>query len=152
MTAVAHRVQFHQASCRGCRRTFLIPALGDQSFGQFIFHGVNGSAFGFLSALEEPVWNDIEARLRGAGLFTTPDSRRQIEHLQRVVAASADPIGGQTLLLYPICPGCRSRSIDYGDSDPLEIREVPGVTFRQYQLLSEDRKTESLQKLWTQCA
>jgi hypothetical protein len=148
VTATSHRVQFYEASCHHCRRTFSIPLLGDQTYGQFIFHGEKGSVFGYLSASEEPAWEDITERLERAGLLTTPRSRPDIEHLQRVIAASADPINGETLLLYPICPGCRSRSVEYGDSRPSDTREIPGVTFRDYHALSEQNRTESLRQLW----
>ena len=152
MTATSHRVQFYEASCRHCRRTFPVPLLRDQSYGQFIFHGEEGSAFGYLSAFEEPAWKDITERLERARLFTTSRSRADIDHFQRVIAASADPINGQTLLLYPICPGCRSQSVEYGDSKPLDIREIPGVTFRGYHALSDQNRTERLRQLWEECA
>ena len=129
-----------------------MPLLGDQSYGEFIFHGEKGSAFGYLSTIEEPVWTDITARLQQADLFLSDKSRADIEHLQRVIAAAADPIDGQRLLLYPICPGCRSRSVEYGDSQPLGIREVPGVTFVAYHALSDENRTERLRQLWEECA
>lgn len=150
MTATSHRIQFYEASCRHCRRTFSMPLLGDQSYGQFIFHGEKGSVFGYLSSFEEPAWADITGRLQRAGLFTK--SRADIEHLQRVIAASADPIDGQTLLLCPICPGCRSRSVEYGDSQPLDRREIPGVTSGAYHALSDQNRTERLRQLWEECA
>src|SRR5438874_1555813 len=128
MTVTSHRVQFYEASCPHCRRTFSIPLLGNQSYGQFIFHGEKGDAFGFLSAFEEPAWEDIERRLRRAGMYTTSHSRTNIDRFQRVVAASADPICEQTLMLLPVCPGCSSQSVEYWDSKPLDIREVPGVS------------------------
>ena len=152
MTATANRVQFYEASCHDCRLTFSIPLLGDQSYGDFIFHGEKGSAFGLLLVAEEPAWKDIEDRLLRAGLFTTHRTHAEIEHFQRVVAASADPINGQTLLLYPICPGCRSRAIEYGDSKALDIREIPGVTFRGYHALSDQNRTERLRQQWEECA
>ena len=151
MTATSHRVQFYEASCRHCRRTFSIPLPGDQSYGQFIFHGEKGGAFGLLSAFEEPAWEDIEMRLRRAGMYTT-HSRADIDRFQRVVAASADPISGQTLVLLPVCAGCRSQPVEYGDSMPLDIREIPGVTFRGYQLLSDQNRTERIRQLWEICA
>jgi hypothetical protein len=129
-----------------------MPLLGDQSYGQFIFHGEKGTVFGYLSSFEEPAWADITGRLQRAGLFTTDKSRADIEHLQRVIAASADPINGQTLLLYPICPGCRSRSVEYGDSHPLDVREVPGVAFGGYHALSDQNRRERLRQLWEECA
>lgn len=152
MTATSHRVQFYEASCRHCRRTFSIPLLGDQGYGQFIFHGEKGKVFGYLSSLEEPAWEDITARLGRAGLSTTSTSRADIEHLQRVIAASADPINEQRLVLIPVCPGCRSQSVDYGDSKPLDIRQIPSVTFSGYETLSDMTRTESLRQLWEQCA
>jgi len=152
MTATSHRIQFYEASCRHCRRTFPIPLLGDQSYGEFIFHGEKGSVFGYLSAFEEPAWEDITSRLERAGLFTTPRSSANIDHFQRVIAACSDPISGQTLRLYPICPGCRSRSVEYGDSRPLDIREIPGVTFRDYHALSDQDRAGRLRLLWEECA
>lgn len=152
MTTTAHRVQFYEASCRHCRRTFSVPLLGEQSYGQFIFYGEKGTAFGLLVAAEQSAWADVEERLRQAGLFTASGPRSQIEHFQRVVAASADPIHGQTLLLYPICPECRSRSLEYGAAKPLDIREIPEVTFGAYQLLSDHNKMERLRQFWEKCA
>ena len=152
MTATAHRVQFYEASCRHCRRTFPGPLLGDQSYGQFIFHGEKGNAFGYLSSFEEPAWGDITERLGRAGLFTGSRSRTDIDRFQRVIAASADPITGQKLVLLPVCPGCHSQSVEYGDSKPLNVREVPGVTFRDYHALSDQSRTERLRQLWEECA
>ena len=152
MTATAHRVQFYEASCHHCRRTFSIPLLGDQSYGQFIFHGENGSIFGYLSSFEEPAWEDITARLGQAGFVKTSTSPADIGHLQRVIAASADPIGGQRLVLLPVCPGCRSQSVEYGDSKPLDIRQIPSVTFTAYNILLDIDRMQSLRRLWEQCA
>jgi hypothetical protein len=151
MTATAHSVQFHEASCRHCRRSFAIPLLGDQNHGQFIFYGEKGSVFGYLSSLEDPAWVEITERLGRAGLFTSSRSRTDIDHFQRVVAACADPISGQKLVLLPVCPGCRSRSVEYGASKPLDVREVPGVTFCSYQNLSDQSRMEALRRLWEEC-
>jgi len=152
MTAITHRVQFYEASCRHCRRTFSIPLLGDQSYGQLIFHGEKGNVYGYLSSFEEPTWEDITGRLGRAGLFTSSKSRVDIEHLQRVIAASADPISGQGLVLLPVCPGCRSQSVEYGDSKPLDIRQIPGVTFSAYQMHPDVNRTDMLRQLWEECA
>src|SRR5436190_9484677 len=133
MTVTTHRVQFYEALCRDCRRTFSSPLLGDQSYGQFIFHGEKGTAFGYLSSFDQPTWEDITGRLRRAGLFTSSKGQADIEHFQRVIAASADPISGQRLVLLPVCPGCRSQSIEYADSKPLDIRQIPSVTFSGYE-------------------
>jgi hypothetical protein len=129
-----------------------MPLLGDQSYGQFIFHGEKGGAFGFLLALEAPAWEDIESRLRRAGVYPSSHTRSDIDRFQRVVAASADLISAQPLVLLPVCPGCRSRSVEYGDSKPLDVREIPGVTFRGYQALSDQKRTERLRQLWEECA
>src|SRR3954468_17629194 len=147
MTASAHRVQFYETSCRDCRRTFPIPLLGDQSHGQFIFHGEKGGVFGFLFAIEEQAWKDMDERLGRAGLFLSPPAGPDIEHFQRVLAACADPINGQKLLVYPICSGCGSRAIDSWDSKPLNVGEIPSVSFRDYQLLSDHKKMERLREL-----
>ena len=108
--------------------------------------------FGYLSSFEEPAWEDITERLRRAELFTSSKSRTDIDRFQRVIAASADPITGQKLVLLPVCPGCHSRSVEYGDSKPLDVREVPGVTFGGYQSLSDQSRMEALRRLWEECA
>jgi hypothetical protein len=117
-------------------RSFSKPYLGDQSYGLFIFYGEKGGVFGYLSAFDEPAWEDITKRLKQAGLFTTSKRRDDIECFQRVIAASADTISGQSLVLLSICPSCHSDSIFYGDTNPLGIYEIPSVTFHDYQLLS----------------
>jgi len=127
-----------------------MPLLGDQSYGQFVFFGEKGGAFGYLSAIEEPACEDIDKRLKRAGLFTTSRNRSEIERFQRVIAALADSIGGQSLIPSPVCPSCRSSSIAHGDATPLEIREIPSVTFHDYQALSDKTKTERLCELWRQ--
>lgn len=152
MSSTTHRVQFYEASCRQCRRTFSVPLPGDQSYGQFIFHGKKGGVFGYLSSFEEPAWEDITGRLGRAGLVATSASRADIERLQRVIAASADPIGGQRLVLLPVCPGCHSQSVEYWDSKPLDIHQIPGVTFSGYQMLSDGERTENLRRLWGESA
>ena len=151
MTAITHRVQFFAALCRHCRRGFSIPLLGDQSYGPFVFHGERGGVFGYLSAFDEPTWEDISERLGRAGLFTASRSPADIDRFQQVVAASADLISGQKLVLLPVCPACRSQSVEYDDSKPLEIREIPGVTFGGYQRLSDESRIEGLRQLWKEC-
>ena len=148
MGPALHRVQFFQAECLHCRWTFSMPLLGDQSYGQFIFHGDKGDVFAYLPAFEEPAWDDITKRLKGAGLFADSRSRTEIERFQRVIAASADPIRGQMLELFPSCPRCHSDSVSYGDSKPLGIQEIPSVTFQGYQMLSDEKKTAKLCELW----
>jgi len=125
-----------------------MPLLGDQSYGQFVFFGERGGAFGYLSAFEEPAWEDITKRLERAGLFTAFKSRADIDRFQRVIAASADTIAGQSLVLLPVCPACHSTFIAYGDATPLRICEIHSVTFHDYQLLSDEQKTERLCELW----
>ena len=127
-----------------------MPLLGDQSYGQFILFGERGGAFGYLSAFDEPAWDDITKRLERARLFTTSERRADVDRLQRVIAASADAISGQSLGLLPVCPSCHSDSVAYGDSKPLGIRELPSVTFHGYQLLSDEQKTDRLCELWRQ--
>ncbi len=148
MTATWYKVQFHEASCQHCRRAFPLPLLGDQSYGQFILHGDRGGVFGFLSAFEEPAWENISEKLRRVQPFTPSPTRTGIGHLQHAVAALADTINGQALVLFPVCPSCHSESIAYGDSRPLDVREIPSVTFHDYGLLSEDQKTEKVRELW----
>ena len=141
MTAKTYRVQFYEASCLHCKRTFSVPLLGDQSYGQFIFHGERGGVFGYLFAFDEPAWEDITDRLRQTRLYITSQNRADSDRFQRVIAASADPVSGQSLALRPVCPSCHSDNILYGDSKPLEIREIPYVTFNAYQRLSDEQKT-----------
>jgi len=152
MTSASHLVQFFEASCHACGHRFSMPLLGDFSYGQFILHGERQSVFGFLSAHDKPAWEDIDARLLRAGLFSASAIRPDIDRFQRVVAASADAIGGQRLVPFPVCPSCGSRSVAYGDSRPQGIRDVPRVTFGEYQLLSDEMRSHKLAELWRQFA
>ncbi len=153
MTDTSQQVQFFQASCQACRRKFSMPLLSDFSYGEFIFHGERGGVYGFLLALEEPAWEDIETRLQRVGVLAvspTQKNTKDIDRFHRVIAACSDAIGGQALVPFPVCPSCQSHSIAYGDSTPLGIRDIPRVTFGAYQLLSEAMKTERVGELWRQ--
>lgn len=150
-TPKSYRAQFFQASCRECRRTFSIPSFEDQLMaqirGQLILYGRQGSTFGYLAAFEEPAWQDIIDKLRQMGLlrkFPSPNDDRRRE----VIAVSADAIDGQPLTISPICPSCYSESVDYDDSKPLDVREIPCVTFQDYQSIPEEQKAERLYQLW----
>ena len=134
-----------------------MPALGDFSYGEFILHGARSCVFGFLCAHEEPAWEDIQTRLQRAGLLPTSPHRTDIDRFHRVVAAAADTKGEQRLVPFPVCPSCGSRSTAYGDSRPhdigdfkhQDIREIPSVTFGEYQLLSDQQRTDRLRELWS---
>jgi hypothetical protein len=152
MTTTTHSVQFFEASCRACHGSFAMPLLGDFSYGQFVFHGERGSAFGYLQALEAGAWEDITARLRREALFPSSPTSEQIGHFHRVVAASADAISGQRLFSYPVCPSCQSYAVSYGDSTPTVIREIPAVTFEEYLALPDVARTQRLLQLWKECA
>jgi hypothetical protein len=158
MTTASQQVQFVEASCQACRRKFSMPVLSDFSYGEFILHGERNCVFGFLCAHNEPAWEDIETRLKQAGLLAASPTRTDIDHFHRVIASSADAISGQRLVPFPVCPSCGSRSVAYGDSKPHEIgdfirediREIPRVTFEAFQLLSDATKTERVGELWRQ--
>ena len=149
MTSTLILLQFFEGSCRACRHKFSMPLLSDFSYGEFILHGKRQHVFGFLSSLDEPAWDDIDARLRQAGLFSAFATGRDIDRFHRVIAASADAIGGQRLVPFPVCPSCGSRSIAYGDSKPQDIRSVPRVTFSEYQQLSSEMKSQKVAELWS---
>jgi hypothetical protein len=151
-----HQVRFVEADCQHCHRSFPIPLLGDMSYGLFVLHGERGGVFGYLSAFECPSFEDIHSRLltiTGQQQFT----RAEISRFQEVMAGCADEISGQPLGLNPVCPFCRSRDVDYGGSRPHEIgdferqdiREIRSVTFGQYELLSEQKRTDRLRELWS---
>lgn len=129
-----------------------MPLLGDFTYGQFIFHGERQHVFGFLSALDEPEWEDIEARLRQAAFLSDSPSQQEIDRLHRVIAASADSINGHRLVPFPVCPSCGERSVTYGDSEPQGIYEIPSVTFQQYQTLSDSERSRRVEQLWSECA
>ena len=125
-----------------------MPLLSDFSYGEFIFHGERQHVFGFLSSYDEPAWSDIEARLSVAASLGDSLTRPQIDRFHRVIAAAADFISGQRLVPFPVCPSCGSRSVTYGDFDPQDIREIPGVTFQQYQSLSDAERSRRIEQLW----
>ncbi|MBK8093779.1 MAG: hypothetical protein IPK32_17835 [Verrucomicrobiaceae bacterium] len=148
MSTLAHKVQFFSAKCQACGHGFSMPLLSDFSYGEFIFHGERQCVFGFLSAQDEPAWEDIEVRLRRSALLGDRPTRPQIERLHRVIAVAADSIAGQRLVSFPVCPSCGARSVAYGDSDPQGIHEIPQVSFQQYQSLSDSERSRRVEQLW----
>jgi hypothetical protein len=152
MTTLTHKVRFFSANCQTCGHRFSMPLLGDFSYGQFIFQGERQRVFGYLAALDEPAWEDIDARLRRAALLGNSPSSSEIDHLHRVIAAAADSIAGQQLVPLPVCPLCGARSVAYGDSDPQGIHEIPSVTFQQYQSLSDSERSRRVEQLWRESA
>lgn len=148
MTMPAHKVQFFSAKCQACGHRFSMPLLGDFSYGEFILHGERQRVFGFLSAHDEPAWEDIDARLRRVALLSDSPSRPEIDRLHRVIAATADSIAGQRLVPFPVCPSCGARSVACGDSDPQGIHEIPRVTFQWYRSLSDAERSRRVEQLW----
>ena len=151
-----HQAGFVEADCQHCHRSFPIPLVGDMSYGFLVLYGERGGVFGYLSAFECPSFEDIHSRLltiTGQQTFTGAE----IDRFQEVMASCADEISGQPLGLHPVCPFCRSRDVDYGGSRPHEIgdferqdiREIRSVTFGQYELLSEQKRTDRLRELWS---
>ena len=143
-----HQVEFVQAGCQHCRRSFPIPLLSDFDYGSFVLHGENGGVFGYLSAFECPFWEDIESRLHtitGQRKFTLS---ADISRFQEVIANCADEIDGQPLRLMPVCPFCHSHSLEYGSTAPLDFHEIPIVTFTRFQSLSDSERMERLAEFW----
>jgi hypothetical protein len=122
--------------------------LDDFAHGSFILHGERGGVFGFLSAFQCPSWEDIESRLLEVAGLREFKSSGDISRFQAVIASCADKIQGQPLDLAPVCPFCRSRSVDYCDSKPLDAGEIPLVTFTEFQSLSNSAKRGKLTELW----
>jgi hypothetical protein len=125
------KVEFFQADCRDCRHVFRIPLLSDFDYGNFILHGKLGTAFVFVSALEEP-WEEIKNTLSAkVGDKSKPDFKN-IARFQRVVALCADVSNGQEFGLFPVCPACGSQIINYGDSKSLGIQGIPFAKFSDF--------------------
>lgn len=119
--------------------------LSDFSYGEFILKG-RGVA-GFLNAISEPAWDDIDARLQAQGLMPKKPTRAQINRMQEVIANAADRIGGQPLSMRPTCPHCRSRDVD--DNGALgTFHRVPEVQFTGYMALSGSARDELVARLW----
>jgi len=116
-----HQVRFVHTDCQQCRRGFPIPLLDDFAYGSFVLHGEKGGVFGFLSALECPSWADIESRLHTITDQREFTSSADISRFQEVIACCTDNLEGQPLCLTPVCPFCRSHSLEYGGSKPLNM-------------------------------
>jgi hypothetical protein len=148
MTVLKYKVEFFRATCSACGHQFSMPLLSDFSYGQFIFHGKCNRVFGFLSAHDEPVWEDIRVRLQRAAFLPQSPSRSQIDKLHSVIAGAADSIAGQQLVPFPVCPSCGARTVSYGDSDSQGVHEIPRVSFHGYEKLSDRERSERVEQLW----
>lgn len=142
------RVEFVMPGCSHCHQTFLVPHLGDFDYGQFILYGDRGTAFGYLSALDCPVWAEIESRLSKIAGLRAFDTKESINRLQEVVAASADRIEGQRLGLMPTCPFCHSHALGYQGPTHPSTREIPVVTFKDLEALPDVARDQRLKECW----
>jgi hypothetical protein len=116
-----------EVTCKDCGKKFLVPCLGDFSYGSFIFSGESGSVFGCFQALDNPAWNFIETVInnRVAG------DRAACEHgerLQTACAYFADAIEGQRLRNHEVCPRCHSDKIHFESCGRVGVIEIPDVS------------------------
>ena len=142
-------VEFFWSECNHCKRGFGLPILSDFSYGCFVFFGEKGSAYVYLEAINDSVWEEICSKiLRLAGLkeFTRKDSER----LHWVIAACADKINGQGFIPEPLCPSCKSQDVNYSRVKSAGVREISEATFQNFQSLPEAAKMEMLANLWRQ--
>jgi hypothetical protein len=147
-----YTVMQFRARCRACGESFPFPLVSDQeSYGQFILLGERGRAYAYLLAIDNPAWDAIAALVSAATGHEKLDWMRSGERLQRVVAACADPIGGERLTIGPpICPHCQSRQVSYGDGEPMGVTELPIVSFARFMGLTPAQRAQEVTRLLQQ--
>jgi hypothetical protein len=125
------KVATYHARCKECRKDFPYPWLGDFSYGPFLFAGEKGGVFGYVNALNHPVWDFLESILIKHGSGKQADS----DHADRLQAAFvhfADRIKGQELCIHDVCPVCRSSQVDLWPTENIGTIEVDEITYMEF--------------------
>ncbi|WP_338846315.1 hypothetical protein V8J88_21465 [Massilia sp. W12] len=120
-----------EAKCSNCSETSFFPELGDFAYGDFIFYGEGGSAFGYFSAHGNSAWAVIEALIPASGTGNQSGAKHE-QLIQAACAAMADPISNQTLSNRRRCPHCGSMSFEYwsgAQGQKMDVRQVEHVRF-----------------------
>ena len=144
---------FSKVVCSLCKSEFTFPYDGDMNYGELYFKGEQGTAFGFYEPLSHPLWEYVEKTINDN---TTEELDSDKDHnvgarLQWVIAQCADPIDNQKLTPDITCPQCKSFDIykfELYHDEFVEYRDIPRISFHQFQSLSEKTKVEKILNLY----
>ena len=140
-----------RAVCYSCGLKFGYPMLGEMlSYGEFVATSERGDLYAYVSAFTGE-WDDVERIIE----MISPKWRAADPGYRRfhwIIGQCLDPLEGQALSIVsgPICPGCQSRDIAYGDAERLGFQRVPDATWRRFMSLSPAGRRQFVEKLWTE--
>ena len=121
--------------CSACKRVFVHPHLGDFSYGDFIFSGEQGTVVAYSIAIDNPSWNFLATLLTELPSGVTAQNDRA-DLLQGAFAHFADPINGQRLCNFTVCPHClNGHGYRFGES--IGWAEIPTASHEWYSSLPE---------------
>jgi hypothetical protein len=128
-------------TCQKCFNDIEFPLLGDFSYGEIILQTKDGHDFYLAELIDNRTFNFILQRLKVDSEFMAKTDP------QKVLTLVADRLNGKELSTeYPICPICKSKQNHYSDNIRTNTRELPFVTWNDFQQLTESDKVEQIRK------
>jgi hypothetical protein len=125
--------------CTNCKRTFELPSLGESTYGELLVHGERGIAHRYVCLFDHPVWDAIETFFRAREPIGS-------QSWFDVLASLADPVDGEHLQYYVVCPHCQADASHFRTpkvaSKTPRIGEVEDAAFDAFLALSEHERRQ----------
>ncbi|NPD68816.1 hypothetical protein HN018_12570 [Lichenicola cladoniae] len=141
------KLQLFQYVCEPLGHKFNAPALPFNTYGKFLLRDEGGTSISYLDALADSTYPEVSTLLRGLVETAHLTANKRADLLQRLygeVACDPDDEGRAFIVgRHPKCPICASHTMRFWNEvvpDKFVDAEVPHVTHRHWQFLTEGQK------------
>src|SRR3546814_284908 len=118
---------------------FTYTTLFRSAYGEFIFTGERGTTHAHFAAVSSPIWAFLDSVLAESASGTKARKERGTI-LQASCACLADPIEGQSLRHYIVCPQCTSSRLAWWGGERVGFAEVPHASFSHFMSSPESER------------
>lgn len=133
-----------RCKCKRCGREFDSLALSEFLYGPLLLRSASGHHLALLDTVADKVFDEA-SKLVEVLLPHITDEMRVASCIHKIFGVTCDPApdGSRFGLTVPVCTECQSTDVSYGESVPLQLREVelPAPTHKRWKALTpEERK------------
>lgn len=127
-----------QATCQNqnCQHNFEVPQLSDFSYGEHLYHSIDGLDHQYLNSMDHQVWDQVATTV--SSIFSTKDQVKIGGTIQKIIGLIADRKAPDTYYsLLERCPKCQSTDLFIDENNKTGSMEVSHLSFHRYTHLSE---------------
>ena len=113
--------------CSACNRTFKLPGVSGENYGEFLLSSEINGELGYLNACDDKVFNEVSEIFDQILISLKINCKDKDETFQYIFGSACDPANDGSKFrigLMPSCPYCQSRQMSsWKIIEPIEYSE-----------------------------